>query len=79
MQKVLDKFDIENVTFARKVGIGPREERKLVDSKALREAIVNSFAHNDYTNREAPVFEIFANRFEFTTYGGFGLLTKTVN
>ena len=70
MQKVLDKFDIENVTFARKVGIGPREERKLVDSKALREAIVNAFAHNDYTVGDTPIFEIFANRFEFTTYGG---------
>ena len=70
MQKVLDKFDIENVTFARKVGIGPREEKKLVDSKALREAIINSFAHNDYIYGDTPVFEIFANRFEFTTYGG---------
>ena len=70
MQKVLDKFDIENVTFARKVGIGPREERKLVDSKALREAIVNSFAHNDYTVGDTPIFEIFSDRFEFTTYGG---------
>jgi len=70
MQKVLDKFDIENVTLARKVGIGPREEKKLVDSKALREAIVNSFAHNEYTNGDTPVFEIFADRFEFTSYGG---------
>ena len=70
MQKVLDKFDIENITLARKVGIGPREEKKLVDSKALREAIVNAFAHNDYTNGDTPVFEIFSNRFEFTTYGG---------
>ena len=70
MQKVLDKFDIENVTLARKVGIGPREEKKLVDSKALREAIVNSFAHNEYTVGDTPVFEIFADRFEFTSYGG---------
>jgi predicted HTH transcriptional regulator len=70
MQKVLDKFDIENVTFARKVGIGPREEKKLVDSKALREAIVNAFAHNKYTEGDTPVFEIFADRFEFTSYGG---------
>ena len=70
MQKVLDKFDIENITLARKVGIGPREEKKLVDNKALREAIVNSVAHNDYTVGDTPIFEIFSNRFEFTTYGG---------
>ena len=48
---------------------GPREEKKLVDSKALREAITNSFAHNDYASGDTPVFEIFADRFEFTTYG----------
>jgi len=66
----LDKFDIENITQARKVGIGPREEKKLVDNKALREAIVNAFAHNDYTAGDTPIFEIFSNRFEFTTYGG---------
>jgi len=70
MQKVLDKFDIENVTLARKVGTGTREEKKLVDSKALRESIVNSFVHNEYTAGDTPVFEIFADRFEFTSYGG---------
>jgi predicted HTH transcriptional regulator len=70
MQKVLDKFDIENITLARKVGIGPREEKKIVDSKALREAIVNAFAHNDYTASDTPIFEIFSDRFEITTYGG---------
>jgi predicted HTH transcriptional regulator len=70
MQKVIDKFDIENITLAAKVGIGQRIERKLVDDRSLREAIINSFAHNDYTTGETPVFEIYSDRFEFTSYGG---------
>ncbi|MDR2835586.1 MAG: putative DNA binding domain-containing protein [Bacteroidales bacterium] len=70
MQKVIDKLDIENVTQAKKVGLGPRQEIKYVDSKSLREIIINAFAHNDYASGETPVFEIFSDRFEITTYGG---------
>jgi predicted HTH transcriptional regulator len=68
--KVLDKFDIENVTQARKRGMKTREELRLVVGAALRELIINAFAHNDYTNGDTPVFEIFADRFEITSYGG---------
>jgi len=70
MQKVLDKFDIENTTQARKRGMKTREEQRLVDASSLRELIINAFAHNDYTNGDTPIFEIFANRFEITSYGG---------
>jgi predicted HTH transcriptional regulator len=70
MQKVLDKFDIENVTQARKRGMKTREELRLVDGAALRELIINAFAHNDYTNGDTPVFEIFSDHFEITSYGG---------
>ncbi|GBR77015.1 ATP-dependent DNA helicase [Candidatus Termititenax persephonae] len=69
MQKVLDKFELENITQARKVGIGQRQEKRLVDNKALREAIINAFAHNDYSSGDTPIFEIYADRFEITTYG----------
>jgi len=37
---------------------------------ALRELIINAFAHNDYSNGDTPVFEIFSDRFEITSYGG---------
>jgi predicted HTH transcriptional regulator len=70
MQMVLDKFDIENVTQARKRGMKTREELRLVDPASLRELIINAFAHNDYSNGDTPIFEIFANRFEITSYGG---------
>jgi predicted HTH transcriptional regulator len=70
MQKVLDKFDIENITQARKRGMKTREELRLVDGTALRELIINAFAHNDYTNGDTPIFEIFSDRYEITSYGG---------
>ena len=70
MQKVLDKFDIENTTQARKRGMKTREELRLVDSASLRELVINAFAHNDYTNGDTPIFEIFSDRFEITSYGG---------
>lgn len=70
MQKVLDKFDIENITQARKRGMKTREELRLVDRVALRELIINAFAHNDYSNGDTPIFEIFSDRFEITSYDG---------
>lgn len=41
-----------------------------MDNKSLREAIINAFAHNDYLSGDTPVFGIFSDRFEITTYGG---------
>ncbi|MDR2706100.1 MAG: putative DNA binding domain-containing protein [Planctomycetaceae bacterium] len=67
---VLDKFEIENITQARIAGLGPRQEKRLVDNNALREAIINAFAHNDYSTGETPIFEIYSDRFEITSYGG---------
>jgi len=70
MQTVLDKFDLENITQARKRGMKTREEVRYADAICLRELIINAFAHNDYSKKEAPVFEIYADRFEITSYGG---------
>ncbi|MDR1997783.1 MAG: putative DNA binding domain-containing protein [Candidatus Margulisbacteria bacterium] len=67
---VLDKFEIENITQARIIGLGPREEKRIVNNTALREAVINAFAHNDYSTGETPIFEIFEDRFEITSYGG---------
>jgi len=70
MQKVLDKFDIENITLARKRGMKTREEIRIVDVPSLRELIINAFAHNDYSNGDTPIFDIYSDRFEITSYGG---------
>jgi len=67
--KVLDKMEVENST-RTKITSKVRIEKKLVDSVALREAVLNAFVHNDYTREASPVFEIFSDRIEVTSYGG---------
>lgn len=66
---VLEKMKIENVTKA-KVTSTKRIEKNLVESVPLREALINSIVHNDFSREIPPVFEIFNNRIELTSYGG---------
>ena len=68
-KSVLDRLDIENRTFA-KITSRERVERRLVDPIALREAVINAIVHNDYSREVPPVFEIYSDRFEITSYGG---------
>jgi predicted HTH transcriptional regulator len=66
--RVLDKFAVENKTFAK---ITPRNrlERKLIDPIALREAFINAVVHNDY-NLGWTVVEIYSDRVTITSTGG---------
>jgi ATP-dependent DNA helicase RecG len=66
---VLEKMKIENITKA-KVTNTKRIERNLVESVPLREALINAVVHNDFTREIPPVFEIFSDRMELTSYGG---------
>jgi predicted HTH transcriptional regulator len=66
---VLEKLKIENKTFARITPL-KREERKLLDPEALREAIINAIIHNDYSNEVPPKFELFDDRLEISSAGG---------
>ena len=68
-KNVLNKFEIENIT-KTKITSKERMEIKLVDSVALREAIINAIVHNDYTREVPPLFEIFPDRIVLTSYGG---------
>lgn len=70
MDKLWDKIDVENRTMARVTGQLRREEKRLVDYTALREAFINAFVHNDYTTEQAPIVEIFSDRMTITSYGG---------
>jgi Predicted transcriptional regulator containing an HTH domain and an uncharacterized domain shared with the mammalian protein Schlafen len=70
LQKVLDRFDIENVTQSRKRPMRSRLDKRLVDSLVLHEVIINAFAHNDYTRLDTPIFQIYSDRFEVTSFGG---------
>lgn len=66
---VLEKMKIENVTKARVTNI-KRIEKNFVEPVPLREALINSIVHNDFSREILPVFEIFNNRIEITSYGG---------
>ena len=68
-KSVLDKLEIENKTLT-KITNKERIERKLIEPIALREAVINAFVHNDYSSEVPPVFEIFSDRLQITSYGG---------
>ena len=67
--RVLDKLRIEDRTFT-KITSKYRQENPLYDYIATREAVINAFVHNDYTDLMTPVFELFSDRLEITSYGG---------
>ncbi len=69
-QKILDKLDIENKTFTSVSGAAQRQERKMIDSRALREALINAVVHNDYTREVSPVVEIYSDHLSIVSYGG---------
>lgn len=68
-KRVLEKLEIENKTFA-KVGYPFRKEKKMIDPDSLREAVINAFVHNDYTDLMSPAFYIFSDHIEIVSYGG---------
>lgn len=68
-KQVIDKIAIENRT-TTKITAKERQQTNLWNPIALREAIINAFVHNDYTNEITPKFEIFADRIEITSAGG---------
>ncbi|MDR1255600.1 MAG: winged helix-turn-helix transcriptional regulator, partial [Puniceicoccales bacterium] len=70
MQKILDRFDVENITQSRKRPMQTRLDKNLADKNVLHEAIINAFAHNDYSRLDTPIFQIYSDRFEIISFGG---------
>lgn len=66
---ILDKIKNENKTFT-KIEYPERKEIKMYDYDAVREAVINAMAHNDWTNLFAPKFEMFSDRLVISSYGG---------
>jgi predicted HTH transcriptional regulator len=66
--QVLDKIEVENKTLA-KITPKERQEKRLWNPVALREAVTNAIVHNDYTFEVAPKFEFFDDRIEITSVG----------
>ena len=69
VKSVLTRLQVANITRTR-ITSAERIEKPLVDPVALREAVINAVVHNDYTREVPPLFEIFSDRMEITTYGG---------
>ncbi len=67
--QVLEKLKIENIT-RTKVTNTQRTEKNLVAPIPMREAVINTIVHSDFTREIPPVFEIFSDRMIFTSYGG---------
>jgi predicted HTH transcriptional regulator len=70
IQRILDRFEIENITLSKHTGAAHRIDKRLADAACLREIIINAFAHNDYSYGMLPIFEVFQNRFAVRSYGG---------
>lgn len=68
--RVLDKLEVENRTFTKITGDAERLQKRMLDRRALREALINAMVHNDYTREVPPVVEIYADRLSITSYGG---------
>jgi ATP-dependent DNA helicase RecG len=67
-KQVLDKLDLENRTLTR-ITPKERQETRLLDPVALREAVINAIIHNDDSYEGVPKFELFADRLEITSTG----------
>lgn len=70
---MLEKLNVANSTVVRVGEKAQRTEMRLVDSQALREAVLNAIIHNDYIGGAYPVFEIYDDRIEVISSGGLPL------
>ena len=68
-QKLLDRLDVENTTYAKIEYFGRKEQEK-IDSRALKEAVINAVVHNDYSYGNSPIVELYSDRVEITSVGG---------
>ena len=68
-QKILDRLDTENTVYA-KIEYKGRKEVEKIDSKALKEAVINAVVHNDYSYGNSPIVELYSDRIEITSAGG---------
>ena len=63
----LESFNITRVDETNR--IVTRKDISLFDSASLREALLNAFIHNDWTDLNAPMISVFSNRIEILSHG----------
>ncbi len=70
IDKVLEYLDVINILQADETNrIVERKEVALFDAKALREAVLNAFIHNDWLDLNAPMISVFTDRIDILSYG----------
>lgn len=70
IDKVLEYCDVINVIQSDESNrVVERKEIPLFDLKALREAILNAFIHNDWLDLNAPMISVFNDRIDILSYG----------
>lgn len=67
-QNILDRLKVENTTYAKIEYFGRKEQEK-IDSRALKEAVINAIVHNDYSYGNSPIIELYSDRVEITSAG----------
>ena len=67
--RILERLVSENTVYA-KIEYNGRKEVEMIDSKALKEAVINAIVHNDYTYNYSPIIELYSDRIEITSGGG---------
>ena len=68
-QRILDRLTAENTVYA-KIEYNGRKEVEMIDSRALKEAVINAMVHSDYTLSTTPIIELYSDRIEITSGGG---------
>ena len=70
LDKVLEYGDVINIVQADEANrIVERKEVPLFDQSAFREAIVNAFVHNLWTEHNAPMITVYSDRIEILSRG----------
>jgi predicted HTH transcriptional regulator len=69
LKSMLERVEVENTVFT-KITYPLRQETELINSIAVREAIINAVVHNDYSYGSTPKVEFFSDRAEVTSMGG---------
>lgn len=67
--RILERLVAENTVYA-KIEYKGRKEVEMIDSKALKEAVINAIVHSDYTYNTSPIIELYSDRIEITSGGG---------
>ena len=71
IDQIITYLESFNITKLNENGrVVERNDISLFDSNCLREALLNAFIHNDWTDLNAPMISVFENRIEILSYGG---------